>query len=238
MLPYEEDIINVIDNAFKSGFNIPKYYFEKDYDNVKDSIEGEIYFCDPMYFVKPKGIEFSYILFWNGHRFKGGYVAINNNYIGLQRGPRSRNGSTLFASHILDLKKCFKRYTGSEPTWICHSFIMDEKGKIFYWGTDSVDNYVEQIETLTGEGIAELEEFYINDGNTVKPKGFVSSIVVYDADSDAFICCGDLADSITKSWNLLYEKADTLKKNFWFITGVESYVRMAFAKLNVAEKLK
>ena len=115
---------------------------------------------------------------------------------------------------------------------------MDEKGKIFYWGTDSVDNYVEQIETLTGEGIAELEEFYINDGNTVKPKGFVSSIVVYDADSDAFVCCGDLADSITKSWNLLYEKADTLKKNFWFITGVESYVRMAFAKLNVAEKLK
>ena len=235
MLPFEGDVINVIDDAFKAGFNIPKYYFEKDFN---DSIDGEVYFCDPMYMLKPQGIEFSYVLFWTGSRFKGGFVSMNNNYIGLQRGARSRNGSTLFAQHVPELKRCYRRYCGSEPAWIVHSFVLGDNGKIYYWGLDDIDVYVEQIEKITDMPFDDLVSLYLSEDNTKKPKGFVSSLAIFTRDGEMFTCCGDVADTITKSWNVLYEKADCLKKDLWWVPNIESYMRTAYAKLNVMEKLK
>ena len=93
MLPYDDDIVNVVDDAFKNTYTIPKFYFERNYEQVRESLsEEEVFYNPPMYFVKPRGsIEFSYIVFWTGKKFLGGYVSLNNNYSGVQRGRMDRN---------------------------------------------------------------------------------------------------------------------------------------------------
>ena len=149
MLPFDDNVIKVIANAYEAGFNIPVKYFEKDYDKVPE--DAEVYHNNPLYIIKPQGTEFTYIMYWTGKKMKGGFISINNNYSGVQRGSWSRNGETLFAGHIYELKRSCKRLIDiSEPQWICESFVMDNNGKIFYWGKDSIEHYSEQINKLTG----------------------------------------------------------------------------------------
>ena len=103
MLPFDDNIIKVISEAYEVGFNIPPKYLPSDVDKIPEG--REVYVNKPLSIVRPDGVEFTYILFWNGRKFKGGYVSINNNYSGVQRGSFERNGETLFASHVYGLKK-------------------------------------------------------------------------------------------------------------------------------------
>lgn len=237
MFPYEDDIIGVVDNAYRAGFNLPKYYFLD--DTEIDSIDVESYVCKPLLITKPAGVEFSYILYWNGRKFKGGYISINNNYTGVQRGSRvAPNGSMLFASHVPELHRCYKRMITGEQTWLAHSFIFNEAlNKIMYYGTDDVDFYRESIENLTGENFDDLTEAYSKDENRRKPVGFVPSLHVYEREAFKFINVGDRCDTVSRAWKMIYEKCDLLRKDHWFIPNIDSYMRTGYAILKTKNKI-
>lgn len=237
MFPYEDDIIGVVDNAYRAGFSLPKYYFID--DKAVESLNGEVYVCNPLIITRPQGVEFTYILYWNGKRFKGGYIAINNNYTGVQRGARvSPNGSMLFASHVPELRRCYKKMVSTEPMWLAHTFIFDESiNKIVYYGTDDVEFYKESIENLTDENFEELTEAYGKDENRRKPVGFVPSIFVYENNSFKFINVGDRCDTVSKAWKMMYEKCELLRKDHWFLPSVDSYMRTGYAILKSKNKI-
>lgn len=237
MIPFETDVISVIDNAYRAGFFMPKYYFEKD-AKVLEGSSDEIYYVDPLYIVKPKGIEFTYIMFWNGFKLCAGYISINNNYTGLQRGGRGFNGGTLFAAKIQYMNVSYKKLSGGEPMWLAHSFVLTDKGKMFYFGTDDIDKYIEPIEKLTGKDFVELTDLYLAKEKTRKPEGFVSFIPVLNHKNlEEFIYTGDVQTSVTKSWNTMYEKLECLRINMHFLPGVDSYIRKAYAQMQTARVL-
>lgn len=238
MIPYEDDIISVIDTAYKAGFFVPKYFFEKDKELVKNS-QDEIYHVDPLYIAKPKGVEFSYVAFYNGDKLRGGYLSINNNYSGLQRGMRSRGGGTMFSADIRDVRVGFKKMTKEEPQWMAHSFVMDEKGKIVYFGNDSHEYYIEQIEKLAGKRFDELTDIFLAGEKMKRPQGFVSFLPVVNSEyvDGYFTCVGDVQQTVTKSWNTLYDKLDCLDKKLWYLPSVDSYIRKAYATMQTLKVL-
>jgi len=242
MLQHDENIITVVDNAFKAGFYIPKYTFHSVSrgGEVEDKkLEGEVYHNYPMYFSKPEGIEFTYIIFWNGHRFCGGFISINNTYKGVQRGGFDRNGETLFASHIHEIKMGYKKFTKKdEPRWIAHSFVITEEGKIFYWGLDNVEHYKDLISNIVGENFEDLVEIYLRDERTRRPQGFISSLMIYDdKDNKTVIENGEVQPSISASWKDLYDKVDKLPKNLTFTLCLDNYIRKGYAILKAFNKL-
>lgn len=236
MLPYEKDVIGVIDNAYRAGFTIPHYIFDKDQKLIEDSPE-EFYYVPPLFIAKPKGVEFSYILFWTGEKFRGGYIAITNNYSGVQRGYRERNGGTIFAAHIKELRLCIRKLMGEEPCWVAYSFVLGENGRLYFWGTDSIDFYADPIEHLTGESMKGLTDMFMNPEKNKRPEGFVSFLPVFCRDKPTFLCTGDPKETVSKSWRILYEKLECLSHDFWFSVGIDSYARNAYAQLQTKKVL-
>lgn len=237
MIPFDENIIGVIDNAYMAGFNIPQYFFQREYDSIKDSLVGkEVYFNNPMIFIKPQGVEFSYILFWNGEKFKGGYVSINNSYSGVQRGVFERNGETLFAAHVPEIRKCYKKVIGDTPMWIAKSFVLSTDGKIYYWGEDYPDYYKEQIEVLTEKPLEELLEGFLNGENFHKPKGYVASLTVKNK-APLFTYIQPPAQSISKAWKLLYEALGNMPPDQYFALGIDNYMRLGYAQMMMHKKI-
>lgn len=235
MLPFDDNVIKVISDAYEAGFNIPVKYFEKDYNKVPE--DAEAYCNNPLYIIKPQGTEFTYIMYWTGKKMKGGFISINNNYSGVQRGAWSRNGETLFAGHIYELKRCCKRLIDLEkPQWICESFVMDETGKIFYWGKDSIEYYSEPLSKLTGHTIVELEEIYTNQ-KSKKPEGFVASLLVIKDGAPLYVYTAEPDESISKAWKGLYASLCMTNKAYSYSNGVDVYMRTGFAKLNIHRKL-
>ena len=234
MLPYDDDIVNVVDDAFKNTYTIPKFYFERNYEQVRESLsEEEVFYNPPMYFVKPRGsIEFSYIVFWTGKKFLGGYVSLNNNYSGVQRGRMDRNGETIFAGHIKPIRTIFKRYLDDKPRWICEAFLLTEDNKILYWGKDSVEHYEEQIYKLTGYTPEELKEKFLSGEKTFKPKGFLASIMIYGLDFERqFIYSGDVKETLSQTWRQMYDDASTFAKDRQFTVGIDAYMRKAYSMI-------
>lgn len=235
MLPFDDNVIKVISEAYEAGFNIPVKFFEKDRDKITEDME--VFTNNPLYIVKPQGTEFTYIMYWTGKKMKGGFISLNNNYSGVQRGTWIRNGETLFAGHIYELKRCCKRLINlEEPQWICESFVMDESGKIFYWGKDSIEYYAEQLGRLTGHTIVELEDIYSNQ-KSKKPEGFVASLLVMNNNIPAYIYVDEPDESISKAWKGLYASLCGINKSYSYTNGVDTYMRTAFAKLNIHRKL-
>ena len=235
MLPFDNNIISVIDEAYRVGFNVPEKFFK---DNITEvDTEGkEIYYNSPMYVVKPKGVEFSYIVYWTGKRFLGGYVSINNNYSSVQRGRLCNNGFTLFAAHVPEVRRCFKKLAGNIAGWICRSFILDDEGTIFSWGKDYIENYGDMIKSLTGDDVTVLQEKFDSGEKTYKPEGFVSAMIVKNPEAD-FQIVSKRKDTISKAWRDLYADAELLPVTNDFTFGMESYMRMGYAKLKAFKKI-
>lgn len=235
MIPFDDNIVEIIDKAYKVGFNIPKYYFQREYDNIKDTIQDkEVYFNSPMIFLKPKGIEFSYILYWNGNKFRGGFISINNNYAGVQRGPFDRNGETLFAAHITEIKRIYKK--NAEVGWIAKAFILSPEGRIYYWGEDNVQHYKTQIEILTVTAFDDLEKSFIEERDSRRPEGFVASTIVRNK-NPLYLYSELPARSVSKAWKNCYSNLDNLGIDVYYTLGLDDYMRLAFAQLNIHKKI-
>lgn len=236
MIPFDDNIVDIIDKAYRAGYNIPKYFFQREYDNIKDTLEGkEVYYNSPMIFIKPSGIEFTYILYWNGKRFRGGYISINNNYAGVQRGQFDRNGETIFASHIPELKRLYKKIA-DEPMWIAKAFIMSPEGRIYYWGEDYITHYVPQIEILTGFKMDELLISFHEERDNRRPYCFVASVVVRNK-NPMYLYSGQPERSVSKAWKSCYSSLETLPIDRYFTLNLDSYMRHAYAQLNIHKKI-
>ena len=234
MLQYDEDIINVVDSAYRAGFYIPQYFFQKDLDKVKEkAMTDEVVHNDPMYFVKPKGIEFSYIIYWTGAKFRGGYVTINNNYTGVQRGGFDRNGQTLFASHVDDVRQYYKKFTElDKPKWIAHSFVLSDDNRIYYWGLDDVSHYADMIGAYTNNSLEDLVTMFDAGEKMEKPKGFISSLQIYDENfKKDYLHISEVKDSVSATWKNIYLMAGMLRKNFQFTLDMDAYIRKGYATL-------
>ena len=237
MLPFDNNIISVIDEAYKAGFNIPQKFF-KDNPQQIDVENREVFQNYPLFIIKPEGIEFSYLLFWSGNKFYGGYVSINNNYTSVQRGTSSRNGETLFAGHVQDVRKCYKKIITDKPTWIARSFVLGNDGVIYYWGLDNIEHYAEQIYALTGFKLDEITDKFLKKEKTYKPEGFISSIMIKSDGVNRYIqTTRSPHKSISKSWADLYGVCDKLDKEFEFTKGIDSYIRKGFSLLHGFKKI-
>jgi len=238
MIPFDDNIVDIIDKAYRVGYNIPKYFFQREYDTIKDTlVNKEVYYNSPMIFLKPAGIEFSYLLYWNGHKFRGGYISINNNYAGVQRGQFERNGETLFASHIPDIKRIYKKITEQEiPQWICKSFILSPEGRIYYWGEDYIVHYKTQIEALTGVTMEDLHKSFHEERDNRRPDCFVASVVVRNK-VPLYLYSGQPERSVSKAWKSCYSTLGTLPNDKYFTLNLDSYMRHAYAQLNIHKKI-
>jgi hypothetical protein len=240
MLPFDDNIIQVVDEAYRVGFNLPEKFFKGNPQNL--NLESkEVYENYPLNIIKPEGIEFSYIIFWDGRRFLGGYISINNNYTGVQRGEFSRNGSTLFAGHVPEIKKSYKKLLKEEPMWIARAFILGVDNRIYYWGIDSVIEYSSSIYALTGDRLDDITSKFINKEKTFKPEGFTASILVkakdVTPDTHTYNTMGKACDSISKAWKGLYNEVSGFTKEFEFTLGLEPYMRKAYSLLMVSNKI-
>lgn len=236
MIPFDDNIVEIIDKAYRTGYNIPKYFFQREYDNIKDNLVGkDVYFNPPMIFLKPVGIEFTYILYWTGEKFRAGYISINNNYAGVQRGPYDRNGETLFAAHVPEIKRLYKKIAVN-PGWIAKSFVLSPEGRIYYWGEDYIPHYYPQIEMLTQSGIEDLEQAFISERDGRKPEGFVASTVVRSK-APHYLYSELPANSVSKAWKNCYSNLDNIGPDMYFTLGLDSYMRHAYAQLNIHRKI-
>lgn len=234
MLPFDDKIVDVIDDAFKHGFSVPKYAFESNLEELLE-ISGdsdEVFFNHPMYFLKPDSIEFSYIIFWDGKKFHGGYISINNNYAGVQRGGLERNGETLFAGHVKRIRTCYKKVAKDKPMWLCSAFLLDNERRILYWGHDEVSHYEEAIMKLTGHSLDELEEKFKSGEKTYKPNGFVPSILLYRGGFEKlYIKTGEAGTSISSVWRNFYKDLSSTPRDILYMQGMTDYMRKAYAML-------
>ena len=234
MLLHDDSIVSTLTKAFESGMNVPKTFFKEEDTAGLENIHRK----SPLWIQKPDGIEFTYMIYWTGKKFRGGYVSINNNYQGVQRGKFQRNGETLFCSHIPEIKRCYKKIL-PEKGWIAYSFIMDENGKIFFWGRDNIEHYKLSIEYITGVMFDELEDLFDTDGKLRKPIGYVASTMIFDeSNKPSYIESSFVDISITKVWKNFYDKINSeVPKQFNFTIGLEQYMRRAYALLQTYNKL-
>lgn len=234
MLLQDDNIISTISMAYESGMNVPATYFNE--EEAKEA--GAIKSRGPVWVRKPDGVEFSYMIFWTGRKFRGGYVSINNNYSGVQRGRFDRNGETLFCAHIPEIKRCYKKLLPEKKGWIVFSFILTEGGKIYFWGRDNIEHYVTSIESITGEFFDELEDIFVEERKLQKPVGFVASAMIYDQNfSPLKIETALPAESITKAWKNFYESMNDLDKTYNFTSGLDGYMRKAYAIMQSHNKI-
>jgi len=229
-----EDAIQQISIAFEAGMNVPKTYFSR---AEAEESGNKVVYINPLWITKPEGIEFTYIVYWTGTKFRGGYISINNNYSGVQRGRFDRNGETLIVSHIHELRKCYKKIL-PEYGWIAYSFIMDDKNKIFFWGKDNIEHFYNPIENLTGLAIEDLETIFLNDEKMSKPHGFVASAMVYDENfNKLYIHTSKVKDTITQAWKSFYIDMEDVDEKCNFTIGLDNYMRKAYAILMSSNKL-
>ena len=234
MLLQDDNIISTMQMAYESGMNVPVSFFNE--DKAKEA--GAVKTKGPIWIKKPEGIEFSYMIFWTGRKFRGGYVSLNNNYSGVQRGRFDRNGETLFCSHIPEIKKCYKKILPEKSGWIVFSFIMSENGRIYFWGRDNIEHYITPIEMITQVTFEHLEEIFLHDDKLAKPEGYVASAMVYDQNYSPLYIHTALPDlSITKAWKNFYVDMEDIDKTYNFTIGLENYMRKAYAILNHHNKI-
>jgi hypothetical protein len=234
MRQHKGNIVDVITSAYEAGLNVPKYYFQKHYEEMKDTFEEhELIVVPPLYFVKPEGVEFNYSIFWTGRKFRGGFVTIKNNYRGLGRGPYNPgNGKTMFAAHVPEFKKSIKKIVGEEPVWVSIDGVLSE-GKIYFWGFSEVDS--ELVEKLTGDSIDVLTQKFTEDETTNKPEGFVAASNIFGPEGFSF--SEGPEKSITKAWKEFYIKASMLKKEYWYTENMDTLMRKGYSELMKAGKL-
>lgn len=233
MLQFDDNIISVIDNAYKCGYNLPEKHFKNAVDMSNEKNVFENY---PLYIVKPDGVEFSYIAYYSGKSFYGSYMSINNNFTSVQRGMFSRNGETLFSSNVFEIRKCFKK--SEQKGWLIKSFILGDDNKIYFWGNDNIDHYKQPISIITGMPFEELTDQLEKGERFKRPKGFVASVMIKAMGSNRFILTNDEPhDTITSAWKALYNKCDELENQYEYTYGIESYMRTAYAKLKLSDKL-
>jgi len=233
MLLHDDKIIATLTTAFESGMNVPKTFFRE------EDIEGlpNIHKAGPIWVQKPDGIEFAYMIYWSGRKFRGGYVSLNNNYSGVQRGRFERNGETLLCAHIPELKRAYKKLL-PESGWIIFNFIMSDEGKIYFWGRDNIEHYKTPIEIMTGIMFEDLEEVFRTDGKLKKPEGYVASAMIFDRDNNPmYIETSYPAYTITKVWQNFYDNLRDLDKTYNFTIGLEQYMRKAYAMLQNHNKI-
>ena len=241
------DIITATEVAIKSGFNIPAYSFNSPDKLYSLPYEGEIVQNGRMFFKKPEGYDISYILFWTGKHFHGGYVVINSNYAFIDRGIDAERGFVLFADHIPEIKKKMKRLlkeagiADKEGFFIIGDFILQEDGTLTYWGIDfNIDKYVEAIEILTGYSIDDIVNAFLeqSDLKIKKPKGFTGAIVYDDMTEEELKMktMYDSGTSITQTFEKIYSKLSH-NKCYIFLYGYERLFKKVFHILKKQNKL-
>jgi hypothetical protein len=233
MKQHRQNIVEVITSAYETGMAVPQYYFQRHYEEMKDAIDDqEIVAVPPMWFIKPKGIEFNYTLYWTGRKFKGGYVTLLNNYLGINRGPEVSNGATMFAAHVLKFKKAAKKLVDEEPLWLSINGILTDNGVVF-WGYSEVDRGL--VEQLVGDTLEGISEKFINNEKTLFPEGFVVRLNVFNAES--LVITEGPEKSITAAWKAVYQKASMLKKHCWYTEALDNYMRKAYSKFMLSGEL-
>lgn len=246
MLDRIADVITATEIAIKSGFNIPPYAF-----NSPEKLYGvkgnEIIQNGRMYFKKPDGYDLSYILFWTGKHFHGGYISLNSNYAFLDRGFSAERGFVLFASHLPEIKKKVKRLlreagiAEKEGFFIRIDLVLQEDGTLVYWGADyDINKYIEAIELLTEYSIDTIASAFMeqNDIRIKKPEGYVGA-VMFDDISDGEITnryCYGTAMSIKATFKQIYSKLMP-NKNYIFLQGYEKIFSPAFHILKKHNKI-
>jgi hypothetical protein len=227
MRQHRQNIVEVITSAYESGMAVPQYYFQRHYEEMKEVIDDqEIIAVPPMWFVKPKGVEFNYTVYWNGRKLRGGYLTIQNNYKGIGRGPELKgNGSTMFAAHVQKFKKAARKLSGEESLWISIDGILTDTGVVF-WGYGEVDQKL--IERLTGEEIGVLEGKFNAEEKTSFPEGFVARCLAMGGEPIEVIEGPE--KSITAAWKKVYQKASMLKKKFWYTEALDNMMRKGYSQ--------
>jgi hypothetical protein len=236
------DIITATEVAIKSGFEIPPYAF-----NTPEKLHGvkgnEIIQNGRMFFKKPDGYDISYILFWTGKHFHGGYVSINSNYAFLDRGDEAEIGFVLFAEHLPEIKKKMKRLLkeagimDKEGFFIRGDFVLQEDGTLFYWGIDfDINKYIGAIEVLTGHDIDTIAGAFMeqSDLRIKKPSGFAGAMA-YSEDEEIKMMY-EVSPSITKAFENMYSKLSH-NRRCMFLYGYERIFRRAYHILKKQNKL-
>jgi len=247
MIEKIKDIITATEVAIKSGFNIPAYSFDIPDKLYAIPAYGEIVRNGRMFFKKPEGYDISYILFWTGKHFHGGYVAINSTYAFIDRGTKAERGFVLFADHIPELKKKVKRLlveagiADKEGFFIVGDFVLQEDGTFIYWGIDfDIDKYIKAIELLTGYSINDIAEAFLEQSSLriKKPAGFTGSLVYNDVTGEEVETKQMLSSgvSITKVFENIYSSLSH-NKCYIFLYGYERLFRKVFHILKKQNKL-
>lgn len=227
MRQHKKNIVEVITSAYETGMAVPQYYFQRHYEEMREAIDDqEIVAVPPMWFIKPKGVEFNYTVYWTGRKFRGGYVTLVNNYAGIGRGPEMKgNGCTMFASHVQKFKKAAKKLVDTEPYWISIDGILTDSGVVF-WGYGEVDT--ELIEKLTGEEFDNLQAKFDSEEKTSFPEGFVARCLVMGGDT--IRVSEGPEKSITAVWKKVYQSASMLKKKFWYTEALDNMMRKGYSQ--------
>lgn len=234
MRQHKGSIVEVITTAYEIGLNVPQYYFQRHYEEMKEVLEGhEMVVVSPMYFIKPSGVEFNYTVFWTGSKFRGGYVTIDNNYTGVGKGQDLKGSArTMVALHVPEIKRALKRAVQADnPVWLSIDLIYDGE-KIYFWGYGDLD--VEMVSKLTGIDIEELSEKFVAGDKVTKPEGFVAKGMVMP---DGFFMVSEVEKSVTAAWKDFYHRASMLKKTLWYNEGLDGFMRKGYSKLIGSGKL-
>ena len=222
--------------AKEMGMRFPEKYKKGnctiDVNNCRNIYDADIY-----YFLKrDDALDISYLAYWNGHTFKGGYICYRNHYTMAGHGLESvDNGVTIYADDTKEIRnylKRFKQYSHNDdnnfkpdPSWIMFNFILYDN-QLHFWGVEFITslylNFSIPIEIITGIEIDELEAKYLADEKFRKPQIKYIAVLplIGDGVQDLIIESGD---TVSAAWKKIYKTE--LEKNHHIFLGIDEYHR-------------
>ena len=220
--------------AKEAGIRFPEHFKKgKSVDPEDDLYDAGIY-----YFRRPeKSFEMSYLTYWNGARFRGGYIIYENNYSMPGKGRSIyHNGITVFAEDTKEIRNIVKKarqfHEGDEmftlpKGWVKFNFLL-YSDQLHYWGIELhqyLDPYMQDcISKLMDMPYDDLLSLFDSYEKNKKPElKYVAALPVFVDDAIIYIdVCGE---NVSQAWKLLYKEVAEIPKIFHAYLNIDEYHR-------------
>ena len=222
--------------AKEMGMRFPEKYKKSgvtiNAENVNNFYDADIY-----YFLKrDDSFNVSYLAYWNGKTFRGGYICYRNHYTMAGSGIESvDNGVTIYPDDTREIRgylKRFKQYANDpdnnfnpDPSWYMFNFSLYDD-LLHFWGIDSNENidlrYSAAIEIIMGSDFDSVMELFNSEQKNRKPAVKYIAVLPVFTDSSVDMIVEE-GDTISRAWKNIYET--NLKKNEHIFLGINDYHR-------------
>jgi hypothetical protein len=235
--------------AKEFGIRFPEHHKKSKVDADLEMYDAGIY-----YFKKPKdSFDVSYLTYWNGKKFRGGYIIYENNYSMPGKGVElPENGITLYPDDTKEIRNILKKarqYNDSEDSpglikgWYKFNFAL-YSDELHFWGIETLDIFsisgqeMSCIECIMDKPYLEIIDLFDSEEKNRKPKekyvaslpGFCKNLNINEYDGHVI----SHGDTVSQAWKRLYRKIENEDSIYHFYLNIDEYHRACHYKFKIS----